>query len=1290
MKKLFLFFAGLLLALGVSYAQGSGAPVSKYDLRMTADTYRSLSASATVLFSPTEEMQINHKYIVKADSLVSVSVGKKDMYGIQFANLTKRAANIPLDKEFMYGTTKVRGIGFTTDGLLLFGDTVLPFYYGSEPGSNIYYITSKKINNFLYFNMADLNSQGKYGDATPLYARPGSKIGYEKDGDLLIIAYENLYIKESETEEQQISWNYQINLETGDIALQTRGFYSDATKNYPMRNFVYGLVGNKQAEQIWLSGFNPVEKKVANDWSMVSLGKDSLQEGALYSFTAPEKCQAVANPTVTWKMAVSDNDLSLAGTVWSDVSRAVFLLSENETLTTEKEPQDGKEFTGYNMGLGIISLRTSKNAQDSLWADRGWVAERTDKGVNGLSSHKIENLKASTDYWIHAYVYDNTCLDGPVYGTAVKQKITTSMTAPSSTGMVLSDVTLESFKLTVPALPEGESYMMAISEQTANGARNILKNGTVYQAGDKAGNGTIKYSGVGAGTYAFEGLKSGTDYYVWIWSSVGAGENIQYSAGCVELADKTIFELPVDIDFEKDDIYAQPLAWRLGMDEYTASASPLGWQVAIYKENSVGSGGFIAKAPSAGTHILCNQFFVDPKLEITYPKTIRVYAISPMINQSIKGELGVTFNVLFYTKDASGMGSDEKAYQLKDGDSLVISWAANRESTDWKRLAVVDKNTSFDADGFTAALVSGFNPESVFCFKLEFYHTASSDADPMGVAIQSLQIKQDLPCKAPMAIAVAQEDITVSSAVVKWEDGNPESAWAEKFLVRYRPVGQTDWMVDSTVDTEIVLAGLKHSTNYEINLQAVCGEEKGKSLEIGGNFSTRIALEIPYRYESGVQNELPTGSLNMRGLPGSDLVEIDPARDEPITGWAIDMDASSTTNTLLNNLEANSQTWLVLPALLPDSMGKVKLRLNITAFGLDQEWNGQEAFKSHDSLWVFVSMTGDFKTDRKTVGVVNIDDLHYRLVNDQMLYDTVDMEFSVDPGKGYSLAFYVPGKGASADYSHTMNNMLAIGSIEMTYASIEYPAVADIRVENLRQTGFRLSWKGEADSYKILFKEAVATKYDTINENTTSHTFEGLKEATRYAYRIYGVYAGKAGRLSDEETIRTLDNEVADTVAAPVFAPEAGIVAAGTVITISCATEDAIIYYTTDGSTPNNRSKRYLFGVSVDTSMVIKAVAVKEGWVDSRVAEAEYTVNVANEISGLAGVSLYPNPASGSFKMVLPVRAKVEIFTVNGMLVKSFMMPAGTEEMALDNSGIYVLRFTAENGSVAVKRLVIR
>ena len=83
------------------------------------------------------------------------------------------------------------------------------------------------------------------------------------------------------------------------------------------------------------------------------------------------------------------------------------------------------------------------------------------------------------------------------------------------------------------------------------------------------------------------------------------------------------------------------------------------------------------------------------------------------------------------------------------------------------------------------------------------------------------------------------------------------------------------------------------------------------------------------------------------------------------------------------------------------------------------------------------------------------------------------------------------------------------------------------------------------------------------------------------------------------------------TVAAPQADPQAGAVASGTEITLTCATADAQIYYTLDGSDPTNSGTRQEYSAenqpTIKEDCTLKAVAVLGG-VSSAVQTLEYTV----------------------------------------------------------------------------------
>ena len=77
--------------------------------------------------------------------------------------------------------------------------------------------------------------------------------------------------------------------------------------------------------------------------------------------------------------------------------------------------------------------------------------------------------------------------------------------------------------------------------------------------------------------------------------------------------------------------------------------------------------------------------------------------------------------------------------------------------------------------------------------------------------------------------------------------------------------------------------------------------------------------------------------------------------------------------------------------------------------------------------------------------------------------------------------------------------------------------------------------------------------------------------------------------------------------AAPVAAPKSTTIASSIKITLTTATEDALIYYTVDGSTPTRDSILYSGQIDITSNTTLRALAVKDGAEDSDVAIFTYT-----------------------------------------------------------------------------------
>lgn len=82
-------------------------------------------------------------------------------------------------------------------------------------------------------------------------------------------------------------------------------------------------------------------------------------------------------------------------------------------------------------------------------------------------------------------------------------------------------------------------------------------------------------------------------------------------------------------------------------------------------------------------------------------------------------------------------------------------------------------------------------------------------------------------------------------------------------------------------------------------------------------------------------------------------------------------------------------------------------------------------------------------------------------------------------------------------------------------------------------------------------------------------------------------------------------------VATPTITPGSGNLTAPATATIATATAGAEVRYTTDGSAPGPASALYVGPFEVASSLSLRAIALKQGWEDSGVAEASWRMPVA-------------------------------------------------------------------------------
>lgn len=104
---------------------------------------------------------------------------------------------------------------------------------------------------------------------------------------------------------------------------------------------------------------------------------------------------------------------------------------------------------------------------------------------------------------------------------------------------------------------------------------------------------------------------------------------------------------------------------------------------------------------------------------------------------------------------------------------------------------------------------------------------------------------------------------------------------------------------------------------------------------------------------------------------------------------------------------------------------------------------------------------------------------------------------------------------------------------------------------------------------------------------------------------------------ADGSDVSTFVYSFAQQVEQPTASHENGELLIDTEIELDCATEGAIIYYTTNGTDPNLDDKdslmTYTTPIKIDRAMTVKAVAAKNGMRESKVLTVGYTVHEEQE-----------------------------------------------------------------------------
>lgn len=237
-----------------------------------------------------------------------------------------------------------------------------------------------------------------------------------------------------------------------------------------------------------------------------------------------------------------------------------------------------------------------------------------------------------------------------------------------------------------------------------------------------------------------------------------------------------------------------------------------------------------------------------------------------------------------------------------------------------------------------------------------------------------------------------------------------------------------------------------------------------------------------------------------------------------------------------------------------------------------------------------VTLTYTYDTDKTVTKEVTITQKH-------LVIDYAELPFAFDSGK-------------SAIESKTGLTQNGLGSDYSSKPYLKFDGTGDYVILKIAEAPGQLTFDIKGNSFSGgTFKVQTSADGETYDDlksytdlaDTQSETFKNLASTVRYIKWIYTT------KSSGNVALGNIALQKAPP-ATPTFSVEAGEYSEAKSVEISCATDGATIYYTTDGTTPTSSSTEYTGDIDITTTTTLKAIAIKSG-VESEVASATYTMN---------------------------------------------------------------------------------
>ena len=360
-------------------------------------------------------------------------------------------------------------------------------------------------------------------------------------------------------------------------------------------------------------------------------------------------------------------------------------------------------------------------------------------------------------------------------------------------------------------------------------------------------------------------------------------------------------------------------------------------------------------------------------------------------------------------------------------------------------------------------------------------------------AIDNISI-QGFSCAQPSNLTAT--NITASSATLNWQENGTATSWN----VYYRPVGGSEWLVETATDESLEITGLGNNTKYEFYVTSDCSGEESS----------------------------PSATAEFRTLCGNDGISVLPFTEDfegdPVDGYVVCWTRSTNDSTGQHNVYQNvGEVW---------AWGSKALD-----FGYTPGCYTQATLPMFDSSIPLNTLKVEFDARRGSADgaflLGAITDPY-----DDDTFEVIDTIFTTCTGSYYScgwehVTIYCNNYTGSGQYlafraDNCGNSARLIDNLVIDYLPACLP-ISNLYVSDLTMEGATISWSGDADSYNV---------YVGGNIYSTTDTFiviNDLASSSSYTVAVRAICASDSSELSNTISFNTSCGAITVTADTPWF-----------------------------------------------------------------------------------------------------------------------------------------------------------